>query len=338
MTVSNPNADKVSVITTVKNDADGVHTVLYSLARQTRPPDEIVVVDGGSTDGTWQMLETLALARDNLKVLSAPGANIAAGRNIATKAATGEIIASTDSGCRAAPDWLEKLVAPFDEDANVEFVAGLYHVEPQTLFEQVVGLATMRGQLEAVREETFNPSGRSMAYRKSAWLRAGGWPDWLRYSEDTLFDHKMRRLGVSWRLAGDALVHWRPRSTIRGLVKQFYFYGTGRGHTQIGAADFAYNARNLAFLLLGCCLSFVSMWALPWTVAAFLYFYVWTFHGKAVRIALRTGRMLAYPMTLLVMWIVMFSNLTGYLVGSWQRWRSRGQMGEAMMTYLAASP
>ncbi|MDO8632522.1 MAG: glycosyltransferase [Phycisphaerales bacterium] len=169
----------VAVILTVKNDAAGCAVTLESLALQTRTPDEIVVVDGGSKDNTLDVIRAFSARLPQLRWIESPGANIAEGRNIGTQAATGAIIATTDAGCRAAPDWLEKLVAPFETDPQTEFVAGFYRIEPHSLLEQVVGLATMRGQLDPIDPATFNPSGRSMAYTKPLWRRAGGWPAWL---------------------------------------------------------------------------------------------------------------------------------------------------------------
>jgi hypothetical protein len=215
-------------------------------------------------------------------------------------------------------------------------VAGFYRIEPRTLLEEVVGLATMRGQLEPVRPDTFNPSGRSMAYTKQVWSRAGGWPEWIDFSEDTLFDLKMRRLNVAWRFAEDAVVSWRPRSTLRGIAKQFYAYGTGRGHTQIGAADFVHNLRNVVILLGIIVLCLASVWIVPVAIGVALYFYVWTFHGKAIHVAWRTGRWSAYPLCLLVVWITLFSNLAGYLVGSVQRWKNQDRYRDRMEAYLDA--
>ncbi|MEO1443715.1 MAG: glycosyltransferase, partial [Chloroflexota bacterium] len=42
----------LSVIATVYNEGDAIHRLMQSLCKQTRPPDEIVIVDGGSTDNT----------------------------------------------------------------------------------------------------------------------------------------------------------------------------------------------------------------------------------------------------------------------------------------------
>ncbi len=259
----------VAVVMTVKNDPLGCAMTLGSLAVQTRRPDEIIVVDGGSTDDTVRLVRQYMADLVQLRLIEAAGANIARGRNLAAHAVTSEIVATIDAGCRAEPQWVERLLRPFQEDADVDFVAGFYKTAPHSLLEKVVGLATMRGQLERVQPETFNPSARSMALKKSLWERAGGWPEWIHFSEDTLFDHKIRRMSVGWRFAGDAVVHWRPRGTLRAIAKQFYNYGTGRGHTQIDAAGYLYDIRNLSLLLIAVAMCIVTIWALPCVLANF---------------------------------------------------------------------
>jgi glycosyltransferase involved in cell wall biosynthesis len=325
-----------SVILTVKNDAAGCAQTLESLVGQSRLPDEVVVVDGGSSDDTRRRIAGFADRLPGLRFIDSPGANIARGREIATQQARGPIIASIDAGCRADRDWLKNLVDPFERDPDVDVVAGVYEVEPHSLFERVVGLATMRGQLSPFDPATFHPSGRSLAYTKDAWRRAGGWPTWLRYSEDTLFAHKLRRIARGWRFAGDAVVHWRPRTTFWSLARQFYGYGTGRGHTQIGAADFHYNLRNLALVLLSLAGCRVSGWFALLTLALAGYFYVVTFLPKARIIAHRTRTWRAYPLTLLILWVVMFANLAGYLCGSWQRRMQSDRFRVPMEAYRAA--
>jgi glycosyltransferase involved in cell wall biosynthesis len=327
----------VSVVLTVRNDRDGCAVTLASLREQQRQAEEIIVVDGGSSDGTIGLIRQAIEDDPSIRLIQAAEVNIARGRNIGIEAAQGEIIATTDAGCRAEPDWLTNLVRPFEEDASVEFVAGFYRIEPRSLLEEVVGLATMRGQLEPVDPESFNPSARSVAYTKALWSRAGGLPEWIGFSEDTLFDHKIRSMGANWRFAGDAIVHWRPRSTLRAIARQFYYYGTGRGHTQIGARDFAYNIRNALLLLASLSAMTVTPWAGLLAAGLFLYFHVYTFHSKAMCIAQRTRRKLAYPLCLVVMWTVLFSCLAGYLIGSWQRRRKGDMYRRRMETYLASA-
>jgi succinoglycan biosynthesis protein ExoA len=193
----------------------------------------------------------------------------------------------------------------------------------------------MRGQLDHVQPETFNPSARSLAFRKLTWQRAGGFPDWLYTSEDTLFDIKLRRMGVRWAFAGDAVVHWRPRTTLRSIARQFYLYGRGRGHTQIEAGCYFYHLRNAALMLmLGLAgFGFPPLWGLVGLLAA--YFYIWTFHGKAIRVARRIGRRAAYGVALVVCWVVLSSSTAGYVVGSLQRLRRRAVYRDRMEEYLA---
>ena len=94
----------MSVVITVLNEASSLPGLLDSLSGQTRPPDEVLVCDGGSTDGTLALLE--AEARLNLRIVQRPGANISEGRNASIAAATGEVIAVTDAGVRLSPEWL----------------------------------------------------------------------------------------------------------------------------------------------------------------------------------------------------------------------------------------
>ena len=111
---------KVSLVATVKDAGPHIEEFLNSMRAQTRAPDEVIVVDGGSTDGTF---ETLQQATD-VTALSDPGANIARGRNVAIRAAAHDVVAVTDADCVLAPDWLQRIVEPIEAGADVS--AGFY--------------------------------------------------------------------------------------------------------------------------------------------------------------------------------------------------------------------
>ena len=86
---------KVSLIATVLNAEDHIGAFLASVAAQTRAPDEVVIVDGGSTDGTAAALRAAA----GITMLEDPGANISRGRNVAIAHAAHEVIAVADADC-----------------------------------------------------------------------------------------------------------------------------------------------------------------------------------------------------------------------------------------------
>ncbi len=219
----------VSVIATVLNEAASIDRLLRSLARQTRLPDEVVVVDGGSTDGTAEALDAFCRqAPFAMQVLVLPGANISAGRNAAIQAAAGPIIAITDAGVRLEPDWLERLTAPFAEEPAPDVVSGFFVPEYRSLFERVLGAITLP-RLEEIDPERFYPSSRSVALRREAWARVGGYPEWLDYCEDLLFDFALRDAGYRFAFARDAVVHFRPRTDLESYYRQYYRYARGDG-------------------------------------------------------------------------------------------------------------
>jgi len=223
----------VSVIATVKNEAPTVHRLLDSLAAQTSPPDEVIIVDGGSTDGTVEVLEEYA-ARGilPLKVLSRPGTNISQGRNTAIAEASGEIIASTDAGVRLSPNWLEELTKPFESPNPPDVVSGFFLPDPQTVFETAMSATVLPVLAEIDLERHFRrffPSSRSIAFKKQTWEKVGGYPPWLDYSEDLFFDQKLLDVGFRFAFAPTALVHFRPRSSLKSFWIQYFQYARGDG-------------------------------------------------------------------------------------------------------------
>ena len=113
-------SEKVSVIITVLNEADSIHLILQNLISQTRKPDEIVIVDGGSTDGTDDIISNKANTETSIRLYVQKGTNISQGRNIAINKARFPLIAVTDGGCRPDNKWLEKLIEPLAKDPSVE--------------------------------------------------------------------------------------------------------------------------------------------------------------------------------------------------------------------------
>lgn len=220
----------VSLIMTLRNEADSLPALFTSIATQTRPPDEIVAVDDGSTDATAALLAELA-TRFPLRVLSGGGRGISHGRNVAIAAAKGPIIASADGGNWLDRDWLAALTAPF-ADPGVDVVSGFFATDPQTPFEFALG-ATIMPELADVQPDKFLPAGRSMAFRKSAWQQAGGFPEWLDYCEDLVFDLTMKQQGARFVFAPRAIAHARPRQSLRAFWRQYYNYARGDGKTDL---------------------------------------------------------------------------------------------------------
>ncbi len=228
-----PRSLKVTVIATVLNEATNVPALIESLAAQTRKPDELIIADGGSTDGTVERIRAAADDRLNLLILELPGSNISEGRNSAVGRATGDVIAVTDAGVRLKPIWLEQLVTPFEKrPGRVDVVSGFFQPDPRNSFEVAMGAVALPNQ-EEINPARFLPSSRSVAFTKEAWRRAGGYPEWLDYCEDVVFDMALRQSGCVFAWAPQAVALFRPRSSLRSFWAQYFRYARGDGKASL---------------------------------------------------------------------------------------------------------
>lgn len=220
----------ISLICTVKNEADTIAGLLDSMLVQTLPPDEIVVNDCQSRDATSSIVEQYIAAGHPIRLVKG-GHNIPSGRNHAIRHAYGTIIACTDAGLTLDPRWLEQIAAPL-LDGSADVVGGFFRPAPQSLFELALGATNYR-EAEEIDPATFLPFGKSVAFRKSAWEQVGGYPEWANYCEDLLFDQQLKRVGVRFAFAANALVYFRPRESLRAFARQYYNYASGDGVAQL---------------------------------------------------------------------------------------------------------
>ena len=252
--------ESVTLIATIYNEAENLAGWLDSLRMQRRIPDEIVITDGGSTDGTPDILRRYAADFPvPLRVIAAPGANIARGRNLAIEAASHEIIACSDCGSLLDENWLHALTLPFALDPQIGVSAGYYDVLETNALSRLAR-RFFGVDLDAVDPQEFLPSGRSLAFRKRLWADAGGYPEWLTDAgEDTLFDMRLKAQPARWAFVPAARVSWHAPNTLRKLLKTYFRYSRGDGETGISAELYWYKMvellrlwpRRLALGLLG---------------------------------------------------------------------------------------
>ena len=116
---------KVSLITTVLNEENSIEKFLKSVIQQTKKPNEFIIVDGGSTDNTYEIIKKYAKKYNWIKVFRVNGASVGMGRNIAIQKARNKIIACTDAGCILDRKWLEKITKPFQKNKGIDVVVGI---------------------------------------------------------------------------------------------------------------------------------------------------------------------------------------------------------------------
>ncbi|MDQ3702686.1 MAG: glycosyltransferase [Chloroflexota bacterium] len=368
-----PSGGPVSLAATVLDERPSVDALLSSLAAQSKPPDECVIVDGGSADGTWERLAGAAAlisadhknevrenaesqnpesknaapgasplpqqpqrAEPSLVLQRHPGVNIAQGRNLAIAAAKHDFIAVTDAGVQIAPEWLARLIAPLQRDACLHVTSGFFVSAPRGAWERALGATTLPdvGEIDPTR---FLPSSRSVAFRRGAWLRAGGYPEWLDYGEDLVFDLALRRFVGPARFVPRATVAFRPRASPAAFFRQYYRYARGDGKADLWRKRHAirYGSYLAGAGMLALSLGRPRRWpyALPRISAPFLLALggVAYLHRPFIRLSMASAGWAEFcraaPFVPLARVIGDVAKMLGYPVGVWWRWRAGPQIG-----------
>lgn len=309
-----------SVIATVRNEREGIRDFVESLLSQSLKPTEVIIVDGVSTDGTLEILEDYH-GRGLIRLISQP-CNISEGRNLGIAAARCEFIAATDAGCTADPHWLENLAAGFAQDPAPDVVAGNYEFETHSDFELASCFATDAPDRETSEAAKYYPSSRSIAFRKSVWEAVKGYPEWLYAAEDTLYNIQLRRKGFRFHFARDAKVSWRPRTTWKGLFRQYFNYARGNGRIGLGLGGYVTNLRIHGFILCLTLLSFIWPLLLLLAGTAAYRFASANLWRQARHAQAQTGRCAMLWWTLLVMEVVRIAGMAGYVAGRLDRRRN----------------
>jgi len=254
----------VSIIATVLNEHQDIASLVESLLAQHPPAAEVVVVDGGSTDGTWEWLASaqssdarLVAIRDascNLKRSAGP---ISRGRNVAIAAAKSAIIACADAGCAYAPDWLANLTAPIVA-GRAEYALGGTCVDANDHTVWDVAAAPFFSVKLASHEPTKSCTARSMAFTKALWQRISGFPETVFFGEDTLFD-LAARARTSPAFVHNAKAMYHPHYTFRSACRQLALYSVSDGQSRVRWPRLFRNAAR-------CLLEVLATLSLGWTL------------------------------------------------------------------------
>ena len=231
---------KTSLITTLYNEENNILKFLNSYKYQTKHANEFIIVDGGSNDGTLEIIEKFIKDNKNLniklivdttcnkKYITGP---IAKGRNVAIENAKYDIVTVTDAGCLLDKNWLKEIVKPFS-DNNIDVVSGWYEANITNEFQRIYSDIYMPN-LKDLNKDNFLPSSRSIAFKKKCWEDVNGYATTTMTAEDTEFDLKMKQVGCHFIFTSKALVYWDcPKSYDEALQKAEY-YAQGDGEKKL---------------------------------------------------------------------------------------------------------
>jgi len=331
----------------IRNDAASVKPTMDAIFASTRLPDQIVVADGLSTDGTRELIAQYIDRGVPIRVVSNPTLWAGGGRNLAVQETECDVLVLNDFGNVIEPGYIEAIVRPFEDDDNVDLVCGLFEMQATTSFEHCVAAIHYPGHymLHKYRAEelvqrfprVLLPGGLCTAVTRRAWLAAGGQPEWLAKGQDKLFSRKIYALGYKSAVAIDARLKHHVRRNLSELFRQVYYYGRGNGQMQFVSRHVLYLLMTYGSILLLLILGTLNLF---FALCGILLFLLYAWHSGVRKIIQADSgvKLPKYiPIALKILLVRDIGSILGHIVG-WSEWFFRPEFRKRFSAYMDGLP
>jgi len=219
-----PDPPRISVVICAFNAERTMDDCLRSMDTLEYPNFEVIVVNDGSTDKTLEISERYA---DRIRIISQENKGLSVARNVGMEAATGDIVAYTDSDCVADPDWLTYLAYKFVRDGFVA-VGGPNLPPPEDARTAACVAASPGGPTHVLLNDEVaeHIPGCNMAFRKQVMLEVHGFdPVFRAAGDDVDFCWRLQNQGYPIGFSPAAMVWHYRRNTVKAYLKQQMGYG-----------------------------------------------------------------------------------------------------------------
>jgi succinoglycan biosynthesis protein ExoA len=231
---------RVLVVIPTLNEAAVIAQTLADLDSEL-PPDVcsiVVVADGGSTDGTPEIVARLARQRTALHLVANPRRLQSVAVNLAARrfGREADILVRCDAHAFYPPGYVGALAESLERSGADAVVVTMDSVGDTGMRRAVAWLSdTPVGSGGSAhrggRRSGFVDHGHHAAFRMASFLRAGGYDESFSHNEDAEFDCRQRALGARIWLDAGIRLGYQPRGTVGGLWRQYRAYGRGRSRT-----------------------------------------------------------------------------------------------------------
>ena len=219
----------ISVVVPVLNASSTISDMLNALTNQLGVPKdtEIIVVDGGSTDGTQEIARNFSV-----RLLEERKPGPAAARNTGLRNASGEVVAHLDADTLPTRHWLSALTAPFSDSSVVLTGGNTLSFAPETPAQRFIAESGLYAAQNTISRKVFPfaPS-LNMAVRRNAALAIEGWSEEFMTGEDVDFSCRLlRKFPSEIVYVSNAVLLHRDRRTDEELQTLAWTYGEGAAH------------------------------------------------------------------------------------------------------------
>ena len=216
------NNIKITVIVPVLNEVKTINSLLQSLNNQIYQPDEIIICDGGSTDGTIDLINKIKKKISNISITEQKSKCRGSGRNIAISNSINQYIAMIDAGTVADIHWLYNLVEKLKNNKGTDVVFGVIKPIIENSFDAAIANVILG---KYYKENILSPSVSSILINKNVFKEIGLFPTNQKGKyvvEDLVFlnnlNNNKKLIKINCR---KALVNWHLSKNYKSLILRF---------------------------------------------------------------------------------------------------------------------
>lgn len=230
----------VLVVIPTFNESNTIQNVIKRLASDL-PQDfnfQFIVVDGGSSDRTQDIVQRIAATRSDLTLLHNDKKIQSAGINLAVEkfGQATDFLIRCDAHALYPPMFIAKLLASIDRHEAESIVVPMDSIGKNCIQKAIAwisdsiigsGGAAHRGG----KASDFVDHGHHALFKMQAFKKVGGYREDFSHNEDAEFDCRLRKIGGRIYLDAEIRLQYYPRATLIKLWRQYFNYGKGRSRT-----------------------------------------------------------------------------------------------------------
>ncbi|MDR3626203.1 MAG: glycosyltransferase family 2 protein, partial [Ignavibacteriaceae bacterium] len=220
----------ISVICPALNESVHIEKVLNFFVNANPIDKELLIIDGGSTDGTREIVNEWAKKYSNIRLLENPDKYVPFALNIAIKNSTGNPIIRIDAHSDYAPDYFEKILETF-ESTGADIVGGPYLTKAVTPIQAAVANA-ISNPFGIGNSKAHNPDFKGYvdsvpygAWKRELFEQTGYFDERFKRNQDDEFHYRAKSLGKKIFLNPEIKLWYYPRNSLYSLFRQYYEYG-----------------------------------------------------------------------------------------------------------------
>jgi succinoglycan biosynthesis protein ExoA len=225
----------VSYVMPVLNEVTEVRAAVQSLLDQDYAGAfEVILALGPSIDGTNELVAEMSAADPRIRAIENPVGSTPAGLNVAIRASVHPVVVRVDAHSVLPSDYTRVAVRVLQE-SGADNVGGIMHAEGRTPFESAVALAYgSRVGLGGTPHHVGGQAGPAETaylgvFRRDRLFEVGLFDEGIKRGQDWELNRRLRQTGGTVWFTPELVVTYRPRPSLRRLVRQFVATGLWRG-------------------------------------------------------------------------------------------------------------